>query len=91
MVGEAERGDRGVAAHEADQGALDAGGKAELAGEDLVDPGRDEAGAARHDQMGDALDRDVLLEPPDRRQRQLRRGLGIDLIRAPVLGRVSPW
>ena len=79
MMGEAERGDGRIAAHEADQGPLDMPGKAEPRGDELVDPGRDEAGAAGDDEMGDAVERDLAREVCDRRQRQLGRGLGIDL------------
>ncbi len=78
MVGGPQRADRGIAAHEADQGALDIV-EAEPAGDDLVDPGRDEAGAARDDEMGDAVERDLLAQPLDRAQRQLRRLFGIAL------------
>ena len=42
-------------------------------------PGRDEAGAARDDQMGDSGDRGDRVQPRDRLERELRRGLGIDL------------
>ena len=53
MMGQPKRRHRRVAAHEADQRPLDVAAEAELGGDDLVDPGRDEAGAAGHDQMGD--------------------------------------
>ena len=79
MVGEAERGDRRIAAHEADQGPLDVAGQAQPRGDDLVDAGRDEAGAARDDEMGDALDRNLFLEIGDGGEGELRRRLGINL------------
>ena len=62
MVSGAQSRDRGIAAHEADQSALDAF-EAEAAGDDLVDPRRDEAGAARHDEMGDPVELRLLAEP----------------------------
>ncbi len=87
MIGEAERGDRRIAAHEADQGPLDVAGQAQARGDDLVDAGRDEAGAARDDEMGDAVERRLRREIGDRRQRQLRRRLGIDF--HPRAGRLA--
>ena len=85
MKSGAERRDRGVTAHEADQGPLDAV-QAELARDDLVDPRRHEAGAAGHDQMGDAVQRGFVAQLRDGAERQLRRILGIDL-HAPRGGR----
>ena len=72
MESGAQRRHRRIAAHESDQGPFDMV-EAQPAGDDLVDARRDEAGAARHHQMGDSIERRLLGEPGDRRQRQLRR------------------
>jgi hypothetical protein len=79
VVGEAQRRDGGVAAHEAYQGPLDLARQVELAGKNLVDAGRDEARAARDDEVGDPVHRRLRFEGPYRPQRQAGRGLGIDL------------
>ena len=49
----AQGGHGGITAHEADQHALHLIGQAEVTRDDLVDAGRDEAGAACHDEMRD--------------------------------------
>ena len=50
----AQRGDRGVAAHEPDQRPLDRRARPSPRGDDLVDARGDEPGAAGDDEMGDA-------------------------------------
>jgi len=49
------------------------------AGDDLVDAGRDEAGAARDDEMSDAVERNLLPQPLDRAERQLGRLVRVTL------------
>lgn len=76
MICHAQRRDRRIAAHEADQRALHIS-EAEPARDNLVDAGRHEAGAARHDQMRDIAERRPFAQIGDRLQRQLRRRLRI--------------
>ena len=78
MVSEAERRNRGVAAHESDQGPLDIPRQAELGGDHLVDSRSDEAGATRDDEMGDSGEIGGIAKPRDGVEGQLRRGFAID-------------
>ena len=55
VAGGLERIDGGIAAHEADEGALDGGVKVEKLDDFVVEAGRVEAGAAGHDDVGNAL------------------------------------
>ncbi len=67
-----------VASHESDQQPLDGGGQADPRGNDLVDPGRDKAGAARHHEMSDVLDPDLRPQGVDRRDPEHRRCFAVD-------------
>ncbi|PAV92826.1 hypothetical protein WR25_07700 [Diploscapter pachys] len=72
----AQRDHCGIAAHESDQQPL-RGRQAQPRGDDLVDPRRDEAGAARDDQMGDAVQLHARRQIVDRGEGQRRCSLGI--------------
>src|SRR3546814_18655075 len=61
-----QRGDRGVTAHEPDQQPLDAGIEPQPCGDDLVDPGPNDAVAAPHDPVGYAVKRTLRPPHPDR-------------------------
>ena len=69
-----DRRNRRVAAHEANQQALDRRRKAQPFGDDMVDPGRDEAGAARNDDVAHLAKR---AQRANRPQRQGGRMLAI--------------
>ena len=76
----AQRGDRGIAAHEADQQPLDRSAPGRAARATIWSmPGRDEAGAARHHQMGDRRRAATCARKRvDRGERQRGRRLGIE-------------
>ncbi len=79
MIGDAQRGDGGVAAHETDQSPLDPRIEAQPARDELIDPRSHEAGAARDDQMSDLPQRFLFRERRDRGQGELGRLLGVKL------------
>ena len=65
-----QRGNPGIAAHESDQDALDRRRQAQLPREDLVDPRRNEARAARDDDMRHARCVERIAQVRDRLHRQ---------------------
>jgi hypothetical protein len=73
----AQRGDGGVTTHEADQQPFDPGGRPSSARDDLIDSRRDEAGAARDDQMSDRLGREGVAQRRDSFHRQHGRRFGV--------------
>src|SRR5262245_2667987 len=58
-----QRVDRGIAAHEADDGALDRAGETAAFHEFEIETGRGEAGAAGYEQMGEAFAPAAEFEP----------------------------
>ena len=78
VAGASECRDRSITAHEPDEQPFHTGRQAKPGGDDLVDPWRDEAGAARHHQVRDRAERLAAGEIVDRGECQDRRRLGID-------------